>query len=275
MIKRILLLVFIFNSASNFSAIAGDGTIATGARSSATGGASLTYHDLWSAFNNQAGLGKVKGFSAGVTNEFRFLVPELSVRGLAIALPVKNAGVFGVSISYFGYSVYNEKKIGLAYSRAFGDKVSAGLQIDYLSTHLAESYGDRHAFTAEAGIQVLLLKNLVIAAHVYNPTRTKLSDYDDERFPTTLKAGLSYTFSEKLIVSAESEKSICEHNIFKAGVEYHIVKPLYLRCGLSTNPGLYSFGFGLRIGKLEVDMASTYHQVLGFSPQVSLTYAFK
>jgi hypothetical protein len=259
----------------SFLTFAGDGNLASGSRSSAVGGASSTYSDLWAAFNNQAGLGKIKNISVGITNEFRFLIPELNVRGFSFVLPTKKSGVFALSMSYFGYSIYNEKKIGLAYSKAFGEKVSAGVQIDYLSTHLAESYGNRNAFTVEAGIQATVIKNLIIAAHVFNPTRAKLAEYNDERIPTTLKIGIGYTISEKVIISAESEKNLEEKNIVKAGVEYHIVKQLYLRTGISTNPGLYSFGFGLNLDQLKIDMASTYHPVLGFSPQLSLAYSFR
>ena len=276
MIKKMTILLLLFTGCFfTRSLFAGDRNLASGSRAAAIGGASSTYSDLWAAFNNQAGLGKVKNISVGITNEFRFMVPELSVRGLAVALPTKKSGVFAVSMSYFGYSLYNEKKIGLAYAKAFGEKISAGIQIDYLSTHLAESYGNRNTFTVEAGIQATLIKNLVIAAHVFNPTRAKLADYDDERIPTTLKAGLGYTFSEKVVVSLEAEKNLKENNIVKAGVEYHISKPLYLRTGISNNPGLYSFGFGLVLDRLKIDLASTYHQVLGFSPQLSLAYQFK
>ena len=266
----IFILIFQFHPAS-----ASDGNQAGGARSAAVGGASSTYADLWAAFHNQAGLGRLKGVSVGLTNEFRFLLPELSVRGLALAIPTKRSGVFALSISYYGFNLYNEKKAGLAYSRAFGDKVSAGIQIDYLNVHLAESYGDRHAFTVEAGIQAMLIKDLVIAAHVFNPTRARLADYDDERIPSTLKLGLGYTISDKVILSAEAEKSLEEKNIIRAGIEYHIVKQLYLRTGISSDPGMYAFGFGLLLDRLRIDLASTYHQVLGFSPQLALSYNFK
>lgn len=268
-------LFFIISYMATSALLAGNGVQVSGARSAAIGGASATYSDTWSAFNNQAGLGPLKGISIGLANEFRFLIPELSIRGLAVAVPVKQLGVFALSVSYFGYNVYNEKKIGLAYARSFGDKISAGLQINYLNTHLAEGYGDRNSFTVEAGIQALLMKNLMIAAHINNPTRTKLAEYDDERIPTIVQVGLAYTFSEKVIVSVESEKNLEEKNIVKAGVEYHIVKQLYLRTGISNNPGLFSFGFGLQLDKLKIDLASTYHQVLGFSPQLALSYSFK
>jgi len=274
MVKNLTLLILCCFSFPLLT-FAGDGNLATGSRSAAVGGASCTYADLWAAFNNQAGLAGIKSFAAGFTNEQRFLVPECSVRGLAVALPVKNIGVFGVSLSYYGFDLYNERKAGISYSRAFGDKVSAGLQIDYLAAHLAEGYGERQAFTVEAGVRATIIKNLVIAAHVFNPTRAKLADYDDERFPTSLKVGLGYTFSEKVILSVESEKNLEEDHIFKAGLEYHIVKQLYLRTGISTNPGSYSFGFGLELSRFKMDLASTYHQVLGFSPQLSLSYSLK
>lgn len=274
MVKSPTLLLLFFIFILSTPVFSGDGSQAIGSRAAAIGGASTTYSDLWSVYNNQAGLGKLKNITVGISNEFRFLIPELSIHGFAFALPAKNLGVFAVSISYFGYSQYNEKKIGLAYARSFGDKLSAGIQIDYLSTHIGEGYGNSTAFTVEAGIQATLIKGLVIAAHVYNPTRTKLADYDDERIPTTLKIGLGYTLSEKVIISVESEKNLEEKNSIKAGVEYHIAKPIYIRTGLSTNPGMFSFGFGLLLDKLKIDVASTYHQVLGFSPQLSLSYQF-
>jgi len=275
MIKKFTFLLFTFYFSVMAFLMAGDGNFINGSRSAAIGGASSTYADLWAAYNNQAGLARLKGLAIGLTYESRFMVPELGTSGMAVALPTKKSGVFALSISYFGYTLYNEKKIGLAYARAFGDKVSAGIQLDYLSTHLAEDYGDRNTLTVEAGLQATLLKDLVIAAHVFNPTRAKLAEYDDERIPTTLKIGLGYTISGKVIVSLESEKNLEEKNIVKAGIEYHIAKVLYLRTGLSTNPGMYSFGFGLALDKLDIDMVSTYHQVLGFSPQITLAYRFK
>jgi hypothetical protein len=275
MVKKAVVFLFAFYFTTAQQLKAGDGSFSNGSRSVAIGGASATYSDLWAAYNNQAGLARLKSISFGLTYESRFMIPELATGGMAVALPTKRSGVFALSISYFGYTVYNEKKIGLAYSKAFGDKVSAGIQLDYLSTHLAEGYGDRNAFTMEAGIQAQLLKDLVIAAHVFNPTMTKLAEYDDERIPTTLKLGLGYTVSGKVILSVESEKSLTEKGIFKAGIEYHIVKALYLRTGLSTNPGLYSFGFGLELDRLSIDMVSSYHQVLGFSPQLTLSYSLQ
>jgi hypothetical protein len=48
-----------------------------------------------------------------------------------------------------------------------------------------------------------------------------------------------------------------------------------VRGGISTNPGIYSFGFGVDYKKLRVDFSSSVHNVLGYSPQISLIYTFK
>ena len=61
---------------------------------------------------------------------------------------------------------------------------------------------------------------------------------------------------------------------FRSGVEYKLGRIAYARIGVSTNPARYTFGFGLEMKKLTVDLSSSIHQQLGYSPQVSLQYAF-
>lgn len=276
--RRPLLSLFILIASAN-SLIATE-NYPIGARSAAVGHASVTYGDLWSAFNNQAGLTALKHITAGAAYENRFLIAELSLRSFAFALPANKTGVFALSASVFGGSLYNEKKAGLAFAKQLGEKFSAGIQLDYLSTHLANDddgyeYGSRNTFTAEAGFLAEPMKDLKIGLHVFNPTRAKLADYDDERVPACLRLGGSYKFSDKVLLSAEIEKSNDSKSIFKTGLEYHIVEQVFLRAGIASNPALSSFGFGFKLKQWQLDMSSTYHQVLGFSPQVSLVYDFK
>ncbi|MDD4214616.1 MAG: hypothetical protein PHR81_07365 [Bacteroidales bacterium] len=168
--------------------------------------------------------------------------------------------------------MYNESKIGLAYGMAFGDRISAGVQLDYIYTHIAENYGNKSNITFEAGIRAKIIKNLIIAAHIYNPIMVKISSYDNERIPLIFKIGLSYTFSDKAVLAAEVEKDINYKPIFKTGLEYHIVKPVYIRIGIATNPFIYSFGAGFEFYHFKLDVSASRHPVLGFTPQASLVY---
>lgn len=252
---------------------AGNEDFSIGARSAAMGNASVSLSDVWSAQHNQAGLGFLHDPSAGVYYEDRFMLKELSVKGAVLAMPVKG-GAFGLCFSNFGYSLYSENKYGLSFAKAFGDKFSMGIAMDYLTTKIAEGYGKKGVFAAEIGLQAKPMKGLNIGAHVYNPTRTKLATYNKERIPTIIRLGGDYTFSDKVTLAVESEKDIAQKAIFKAGIEYRAVKEFYLRAGISTNPTLSSFGFGINLKNFKLDLSANYHQTLGFSPQLGMTYMF-
>ena len=246
----------------------------TGARSIGLANSSVTIADGWSAFQNQAALAWMDRISVGASYDNRFTISNLSTKGFVFTLPVK-AGTFALSGNVFGYSQYSEKKAGIAFAKKLGEKFSAGVQLDYLNTFINDdNYGSHTTFAVEAGLLAEPLKNFRIGLHVYNLSRAKLAEYADEKIPTIFRLGASYRFSEKLFWSIEEEKDIDQKAVFKSGLEYHVAEVLYLRGGISTNPTLFSFGFGLKMGNLMLDMASTYHQVLGFSPAVSLTYQF-
>jgi len=270
MVKRIILSFIIFISIFSNCFASGENW-PIGGRSAGIANASVTLNDLWTIYNNQAGLAEINKNSAGIYYENFYGLKELGLKAGAIAIPTKY-GVFGLGLSYFGYTQYNENKIGIVYAKKFGNKFSVGIQLNYLSTHIAEDYGNTSAIAAEIGIQYNINKKIKIGAHIYNPTKTKIADYNDERVPTIFKLGLSYLFSEKLIVAIEMEKDIQYNPVFKTGVEYHAVKQFYFRAGISTNPVLNSFGFGLEFKNFNIDFATTYHQTLGFTPQVSIVF---
>ncbi len=249
------------------------GNSSFGARSSGIANASVSLSDLWSAQNNQAGLGFLKNYSAGVYYQNQFMLKELSTKAFAFAAPGKH-GTFGVCVSSFGYSLFSQNKYGLGFGKAFGNNISAGIMMDYLETNISES-GKKGSLVAEAGIQAKPTKELTIGMHVFNPTRTKLADHNEERIPTIMRLGADYKFSDKVFVAIETEKDMDKKAMFKAGLEYKPVKELYLRAVISTNPALNCFGLGLELKHFKLDLSSTYHSTFGFSPQVGLIYEFE
>lgn len=265
-----LFLFFFYSTFSAFAQTEGN----SGARSAGMGNASVCLTDVWSNFNNQAGLGFIKQTSVGANYENRFGMKELSTKSVAAATPVKG-GVFGVNVSSFGYTLYHENKYGLAFGKSFGEFLSAGIQMDYLSYNIAEGYGNKGFLTAEMGILAKPMKNLIIGAHLFNPTRTKLATYNNEKIPTLMNLGVNYIFSEKVFVAVEIEKDIDHKPSVKVGTEYHPIKEFYLRAGVSSNPSQPAFGFGLDLKNFKLDVSAQFHSVLGFSPQFGLSYRFE
>tara|TARA_B110000046_G_scaffold35749_2_gene39099 strand:- start:67817 stop:68152 length:336 start_codon:yes stop_codon:yes gene_type:complete len=85
----------------------------TGARAYGLAGTSSLISDLWSANNNPAGLASLKKWQVGISYENQFLLSELSNKTAVVTAPVAN-GSFGLSINQFGYSSFNENRIGLS-----------------------------------------------------------------------------------------------------------------------------------------------------------------
>jgi hypothetical protein len=251
---------------------AGTDNYLSGARAAAMGQSGVALEDLWSVSHNQAGLASLTAPVAGCYFENRFLVSELALKSFAVALPVRSSGVLALHASQFGYSRYHESKAGLAFGRKLGERFSAGVQLDVLSVYIAEGYGTQTTFAVEGGFLAEPLDGLKIGVHVYNPTRARLAEYGDERLPVLFRAGASYKFSDKVLWCAEAEKDLEYAAVFRSGLEYHPSEPFYIRAGMASGPALVSMGFGFRLNHLVIDVASSYHDVLGFSPQFGLAY---
>ena len=253
---------------------AGNDNYPAGAAAAGMGHTGVTIQNLWAVSHNQAGLAGLDKITAGVYYDRRFNLDETSVKSFALALPVAKLGVFGVHFNMFGFSLYNEKKAGVSYARKFGESVNVGVQLNYLNTYIAEDYGSNNAIAVEGGARVVLMEDLTAGVHIFNPTQARLAEYDDERIPTILKFGLSYTFSKKVQAALETEKDIDQDAVFKGGIEYRPVDAIYIRAGISTNPVMNSFGAGFVVKNLQIDIAASMHQSLGYTPHMSLTYTF-
>ncbi len=245
-----------------------------GARQAGLNHSSVALSDFWSIQNNQAGMALIKNLSVGVAYENRFLVPQMGTANLALIYPSK-FGNMGISMSYFGYALYHEMKVGLAYARSFGPWLRVGVQLDYLQTGLGDIYGSRSNVTFELGMQSDVNAHLTFGVYVYNPVRVKFSDYANEKIPAVFRFGAAYHFSNKLLTTVEIEKNTdFQPVILRGGIEYNVKKQFFFRVGFGTAQDIFSFGFGWNKKHMQFDIGTTMHQSLGFSPQTSFVFDF-
>jgi len=269
--KKIILLSIIVLLINNLKSLADN--FPTGASSSAMANSTVAVPNIWSTYHNQAGLDYLEGITFGTHFENWFGLKELGVKSLALAIPT-NSGTFGLDYTYFGFSAYNESKMGLAYAKKFSNIIAVGIQLDYFNFH-QQNEKNLGVAVAEIGILSEPIKNLKIGAHLFNPWRAAVRGYAEEKTPTIFKLGMGYTFSEKVLLTIEAEKDMdISKPSFKSGVEYMIVSNLYLRGGVSTNPITNSFGIGYKIKGLAIDFGFFKHQILGYNGSVSIGYSF-
>lgn len=238
-------------------------------KAAAMANASVTLTDIWSIYQNQAGLGYLKNISIGAFHQSGF-IKEQNIQGIAFALPTKS-GTIGASYSYYGFSQYNEMQAGLAFGRSFSKYFSIGLQLNYLHTQIAGIYGTANSINFEIGILSQPIDNLFIGAHVYNPSHIKMGE---EEVPTVFNLGISYLFSEKVLFAIGTEKDLNQDAIFKAGIDYKLIDFVSLQAGVSTNPTKYSFGIGFHYEKIIAHVGFMNHQTLGYTPSFTLSYGF-
>jgi hypothetical protein len=254
----------------------------SGARADGLGGAGTALNDFGTAGQNTVAFAFVKHVAAAITIQNAYFISGLSSYSIAMACPFKKVGSFGFQANYFGYVLFNQTKLGLAYAKSFGENLSAAMQFNYLQTSIGDGYGSGDAITIEGGLQYKITKKLTLGLHLYNPLKSKISNLNIEALPVLFQMGIAFNFSQKGLIVLETEKDIAFKAIFKTGVEYELLKSFSLRLGLShqpaaspgTNYSVASFGFGLKIKQVNLDMASAWHSVLGFKPKITLCYKF-
>ena len=242
-----------------------------GARAAALNNASVTLGDLWSGLSNQAGLTEVNAFSAGASFQNRYAVKDLSDKAVVIASPL-GFGKIGFSLRSFGNTNYSDSRIGLAYALALTDKFSAGVQLNYHQLRIAEGYGSQQGVSVDIGAIYKMNEHLILAAHLANPNRSSLAEYRDERRPTVLRVGATYVFSPKVSLLSQLDAQSEQRVAIKGAIEYQAVENFYIRAGAGTMPSSTAFGIGYTFSSWRLDAASNWHNTLGFSPQLTLSY---
>jgi hypothetical protein len=268
---RAFYLIFFF-CVPALSTLAGGDPVPAGGRSWGIANTTLTFRDGFAVYNNPAGLAGISYIYGFAGFDYRYGHAGLNTFLAGGTLPC-SFGTFGIGMHHFGGELYSEQQIGLAFGKSTG-LVSLGGKVNYFQVSMGE-FGVKKTLTFEFGaIAEVIPEKLFLGASIYNFTQSKLADYQDERIPTVMKAGLSYHPSEKLIINVETEKDIDFPAIIKAGIEYEIVKYLKLRTGISSKPYVNYFGVGFNPGKLQFDYAFRTHSQLGASHNLSVMYNF-
>jgi hypothetical protein len=237
------------------------------------GAYSNNHIDVFSFSNNQASLAQMKYASAGVYGERRFMLNELSLYQLAIAVPT-NSGNFGFKAGYFGFSDYNESQMGLAYARKLGNKVDVGVQFNYNGIQVS-GYGNSSAINFEIGTVFHLTDRLNAGVHAYNPVGGKYGKDSEEKLASIYTVGLGYEASDKFFVSAEIEKEENQTVNVNAGMQYKFLPQFMIRAGIVTNTSVLYGGASLFLKTFRLDVAASYHPQLGVTPGLLLIYDFK
>lgn len=243
-----------------------------GARPAAMSNSVIMYPKL-SYMQNQASLGLLDSAGLSVYSMYRPNLPELSVMAAQGRAAILGGGM-GLTIQRFGYDAFNENKVGLGYGKSLGEHFSAGVQFNYLYTHLTAPYESYHSLVAEAGVQAQFEERWLFGVHIYNPTLSKTGKHHDETPETIVRAGAGIKVTDEFIITSEAEKHIDRDINFRMGIDYEFDMGLNFQAGFQTKPRQFSMGAGYIFHQFAFQVAVTTSTYLEPGTHFSLQYHF-
>lgn len=234
---------------------------------------SVHYADLFSNNSNQASLARINNFSAGVFSERRFLISALNHFVAAIGLPA-GSGNFEINTGYYGFADYNETQLGLVYAKKLGSKLDIGARFNYNAIKIS-GYGNASAINGEIGILIHITDKLHAGINIFNPVGGKFGHDFNEKLATVIKIGSGYEASEIFFLSTEIEKEEGLPVNVNAGIQYKFLSQLFVRIAIATETSNTYFGVGFNMKSFRVDIITSYHPQLGFTPALLLLFNFK
>lgn len=242
-----------------------------GARSSGIAHSSVAVTDIWATHHNQAGLAFLEKSEIGISYQNLYFLDELVIGHLALAFP-HASGTIGLNIQYFGFDLYNESKIGLTYSRAFGKRWSVGTSINYQRFFVEQGSTNKGVPTIELGFLYKPLKTVQIGVHFYNFTNSSKNNETNEKLPVVGRLGIQKNFNAKTALTAEVSKQESLPEKYGFGFEYYLMEKLGLRCGVGLNPISSAFGLTIGFADFQVHSAYEYSYFIGGNASFSLQY---
>lgn len=228
------------------------------------------FQGISSIYTNPAGLVSIDNYAFDVGYNRRYNLDELSTVSLGGAKKI-GSGVFGVSVSRYGFSAYSESKVGVSYARKLFSNLSIGAGFDLLNYSI-DQYGSTNAFTFEIGIQSSINKKLSIGAYVFSPGVISITD--EQEVPSRYSMGMKYMASSKADLYIDISKTINRDPEFKFAIDYKMVESFSFRIGGNVTQESLHFGPAYKMKNgMAIFGGYTFDNRLGHSAGVSLSYS--
>jgi hypothetical protein len=245
-------------------------TGAAGAEAWMTGGSSVTQINSWSGMNNPAALAFQTFHQVGLYAEQRFMMNEQRVANISGSFNTRWI-TLGAHIHQFGYELFNQQRVGVTFGRVLTEQFSLGAGVEYVITNISE-YGNEGAAVATLGAYFKATEKLSLGVYIFNPTRSKYTLALSDPIPTFARAGAHYQLAKRVKLTLEAEQQLNFAPVWRGGIRYQLSDVLELAVGGASNPAYFTSGCRLQLRKLKFDLATSFHEVLGFTPHLGLSY---
>jgi hypothetical protein len=239
-----------------------------GARPLGMGGAFVAAANSGDAlYYNPAGLWLINYPLIQAFYSVPFNITDLTTAACTVTYPSK-LGNGTVNFESYGFELYRETTLSLAYSQAFRQKLIYGivLNVDHLTI---KNGGSASTVGMDAGLLFKPNEKITLGFSARNINRPSIAR---EALPQVVSFGLSYGVLEALTLNADLVKDIKFPADIRVGAEYQFFGKLFIRIGTASEPSRFSAGIGLDFGAGAMDYAVYSHSDLGVTHAVSLSF---
>ncbi|HNQ83920.1 MAG TPA: hypothetical protein PKM34_09775 [Bacteroidales bacterium] len=245
-----------------------------GGRCIAMGGVTSVSEEIWAAANNPALLAGDCLPAISICLENKYLTGQMQYNSVAGILPAGHGGL-GFTGKLLLMSTYCDALMSLGYGRPFGEKVKIGINLVYHIQSAGEGFDPVHKVSYGLGTAVDLSAKVSLSFSTFNPFRLYYKSSGYATLPSVFNLGMVYRYAPAFLVAIELEKEMDFPLCVKTGMEYNFGETVFIRGGIRLLPFGYSFGTAWRKKRLLIEVSSSYHQYLGFSPVISFQYNLK
>ncbi len=244
-----------------------------GPRLTAMGNNAAALTDVWSLQANAACITGIKSPTIATSYVQHLVDTEISTQSAGFVFPYQN-NFLGISFQRYGFAAYNDVKIGFAYAKKLSPQLALALNTNLHQLQIS-SYGSSNTFSVDAGLLYTPSPLFSLGFYTMNLSGQSFNSQQNLKIASSLHTGLSYKPIDKVLIALTISK-IYEQSIdVKTGIDYQLVPEfLNLRAGCSFKPAMQYAGLGIQLKQVQFDMAATYHNSLGYTPQIGISYAF-
>ena len=242
----------------------------TGSKSQSLGGITTLLQDSDAILSNFSALKTQGNFGLIIGSESRFGLSELTSVALGGFKHIGENGAIGISLSNYGFELYNEQTISALYMRNISNKVSISGELGYYTLSLNE-FGSTGKPFYRIGLSGNINNKLSYGLIISNFEAARINE--NATIVSSIAFGLSYSVSSKIKTYIEIASEIESPLAIKVGLSYDIHPQLALRIGARTASGQSGGGFSYKISsKLSVEGHVLFHPVLGATPGLGIKY---
>ena len=215
------------------------------------------------------GSAKTNSFTAGHARPF--VIQELgisSLEGIIKASP----GAFQFKTGSFGLKGYRIFSSEIGFGMPLSEKISAGISFQYNNIFTSDSWNYLWSLSPGAAIHYQISSATSLALLLNNPFSPGNYPRHGPLLPSALSIGVSHEIYLHTTLLAEITHTTPGLLQVKAGLEYRPSGSVLLRTGYHSEPHTLSFGTGLVLGNLLIDLAFCWSATPGFTPAITLTY---